>query len=233
MLKPLLIALLAGNAAVALWGYVASAHGPKLRLGDSAQPAAEGGPQWPERIVLVPLPAASAVPVAPAAVPARPATPPASPEAKATPGPVCLEAGPYGEGARAAVDGRLAALGGPGLEGLRWVRREAGGWWVAMGPYTEAAQRAKQAELRKLGLDAALQVQAGERWLVLARAPDAAAAERALQALRPRGVRTARVLEARDAAAAWMLRLPQATPAQAQALGAVRLPGPGFGACAG
>ena len=238
MLKPLLIALLAGNAGLALWGYVASARGPQLRLGDGTQAQSGTGSQWPERIVLVPVPASAATPApaslraaAPAA-PAAPVAPAAAEGGGSASGPVCLEAGPYGEGARATVDGRIAALGLPGLDSLRWVPRETAGWWVAMGPFAEPAQRAKQAELRKLGLAAEAQTQGGDRWLVLARASEAAAAERALQALKPRGVRTARVIEARGAAG-WMLRLPQATAAQRQALGAARLPGPGFGACAG
>lgn len=232
MLKPLLFVLLAANVGVALWGYVASARTPQLRLGGDGTLAPTGSePQWSERIVLVPLPDATPTPAPASNRPAPAPVEPAAPLAAAPTAIACLEAGPYAETARATVDGRVAALGLSGLEGLRWTRRESAGWWVAMGPFTEAAQRAKQAELRRLGVNAEMQTNAAGRWLVLARSADAAGAEAQLQALRPRGIRTARSMEAGQGAG-WMLQLPQATPVQRQALLDARLPGPGFRACA-
>lgn len=148
----------------------------------------------------------------------------------------CLEAGPF-----TAEENRQAlsqvskvlpkgswssqAVGVPGL------------WLVYMGPYADAeALQRKLVELRRLRNLSFEEVRSPSNLAMgvsLGRFADERAANAALETMRLRGVRTARVVNARPAMELMVLRVAQASTADQGKLGALPLPaGKGFIACA-
>lgn len=147
----------------------------------------------------------------------------------------CLEAGPYAATALDAVEQALAAV----LPARGWVRasREVGARYVVfIGPMASAdSVKKKGDELRglKLAFDELRLPGAREAGLALGHHDTRAAAQAALDGYAKRGVRTARVVVAREAGTEWRLRIDNAAPALAEQLRALKLPEGAFATCAG
>lgn len=126
----------------------------------------------------------------------------------------CYQAGPLTAGEHRRVSAVLSRQ----LPEDRWTTRTVpmpGLWMVYMGPYTDPDMMArKQAELqrfRNLSFEEVKSPPTLAAGLSLGRFNDAAKAEAALESLRQRGVRTARVVTLRPPADAMIVRVPQAS----------------------
>lgn len=155
-----------------------------------------------------------------------------SPNAAST---LCIEAGPF----TAAEFANARVLVGKTVPTGAWTTEaqvQEGQWLVYMGPYADADQlERKEAELRRIkgllfeeiGAPANL-----ARGLSLGRFKQEAKAEAALNALKARGVRTARVVMLRAPGDVHMIRVPAANErTQVQLAGLKLPPGKGFVAC--
>ncbi|MDR2156086.1 MAG: hypothetical protein LBE78_13860 [Burkholderiaceae bacterium] len=124
---------------------------------------------------------------------------------------VCLQAGPFDGKQIDAVRGAAAAL-----PGGSWRIDSVilpGRWMIYMGRFASAdAMRAKQDELRGLGIKAGRPGAAWEPGLSLGRYFSEESAQRGLADLGRKGVRTARVVPERPEAMAYLLRLFAADP---------------------
>jgi len=202
---------------------------------DGLRPHAEREPERlsrqvrPERIVVLPADAASAA--------LAPSTP--EPAASLPMRGACLEAGPFDTPATAAAVAALQALQPP-LPPGSWVdvaSERPGGWMVYMGRYpNREALEKKEEELRRTRVSFQ-EVTAPAEYamgLSLGRHDERAAAERALEQLGQRGVRSARVIEL-PPVRQHRLRVEAAEPALAARLSGLRLPelARGFQACDG
>ncbi len=180
-------------------------------------------------VVLSPAAAASA-----AAAPRAP-----EPPASAAPRSACLEAGPFATSASVSAVAALQALQPPLPEGS-WVDVKVdkpGSWMVYMGRYPNRdALAKKEEELRRTRVAFQEVTEPAEYTLgfSLGRFDDRAAADRALEQIGQRGVRSARVVELAAPATMHLLRVENADAALAERLSAVRVPalGRGFVACA-
>ena len=135
----------------------------------------------------------------------------------------CLEAGPYTPAEARAAETLLQAA----LPAGSWARRsveQPGSWIVYLGRYTAAdALQKKVEELRRLSapfeeLQGPPELAPG---LSLGRFDSRAAADKALEQLSQRGVRTARVVPLSEPATMTMLRVERADPALALELAAL------------
>ena len=208
MLRLLVLLLLLANGAYFAWSQ-------GLLRDWGLAPVQQAEPQrlqqqvHPERLRIAP--GVSPPPPAPAASPVRGVRGAAQavPVAPSS----CLQAGLFDEAQAASLRTALASLPAgswsldAGGEGARWI--------VYMGRYpSEAALERKRNELRGLKLRyEALVNPALEPGLSLGVYGTEAAASAALESLRRRGVRTARVLQERPGAPGYWLRLPQADAA--------------------
>jgi hypothetical protein len=146
----------------------------------------------------------------------------------------CLEAGPFTAATLPVAEAALAAA----LPGREWVRasREIGAQFaVFLGPFAarDALQK-KEAELKALTLAYETVSLPGERdsGLALGRYDTRASADDALEGYVRRGVQAARVVQLREAATEWRLRVENAPSSLAEQLRALSLPGGAFAACA-
>lgn len=159
-------------------------------------------------------------------------------EANAAPaaGPtVCLEAGPFSDEEATQLNNALARS----LPSGSWRTDRfpvPGLWLVYMGPYADAtALQTKQSELNRIAGVSFEEVRSPESLrmgLSLGRYNSEAAANAALQALLPKGVRTARVENVRQPTDVSVVRVQQADQPMQQQLKAMPLPPErGFVAC--
>ena len=190
--------------------------------------------------------AGSAAPLRPAAAPTMPPATPAEPaSAPAMPTPAaaaervaCLETGPLAAGDVAAAERALRDLQ---VSGLVWTQQksERGGVFIVyQGKFADEAALAKRREeLRRAQipfdeLRSASDLQPG---LSFGRYESRGAADTALEDLRGRGVKTARVVTLTPPATVTTLRVERVDPTLATRLSQLTLPplGTGFKACAG
>lgn len=170
------------------------------------------------------------------AVPAASAPPPATPAADTL---ACLEAGPFATGASVSAIAALQAAQPP-LPAGSWVDvkvERPGSWMVYMGRYpNREAFAKKEEELRRtrVTFEEVKSPPEYELGFSLGRHDQRAAAERALEQLNQRGVRTARVVELTPPATLHLLRVEKADKALADRLLALRSDalGRGFVPCA-
>ena len=153
---------------------------------------------------------------------------------------VCLEAGPFATEPEAGLAAAEAVLLQAALAEGSWAREAvvpAPVWLVFAGRYAEvAARRAKQEELKKLGIPYEALTTPAELapGLAISRHPSRDAAEAALAGLAAKPVKGLRVVEVSSAPAQQWLRVPKAdadTAERLKALPADTLAG-GFKACA-
>lgn len=151
-------------------------------------------------------------------------------------GPVCLEAGPFSLAEQRQVTPQLNQLAS-GSWTLQNVAVQ-GLWLVYMGPYGDAeALGRKQEELRRIRGLQFEEVRSPANLAMgvsLGRYNQEAQAHNALETLRQRGIRTARVVTVRPAQDVAVVRVPQASLAIQRLLASMTLPaGKGFGVCKG
>ena len=206
MLRLAVIALLLANA-----GYYAWSHGWLRSWG--LAPVEQSEPQRLERQIrpetLRILQARETPPVAPLGATEAPVA------AAPAPSPVCLLAGPLDQRQTDAVRAAAAALpqGSWSLESTPIPGR----WMVYMGRFSDdEALDKKRAELRARKVDFDRAGGTLELGLSLGRFSTEEAAQRGLTALNAQGVRTARVIQERQAATGFILKLPAVTDAQRQ-----------------
>jgi hypothetical protein len=185
------------------------------------------GDREPERLARQVRPDSVVILPPSAAIPTPAASAPASTTSAAEPGAttVCLEAGPFATGASVSA---LAALQNAALPAGSWsnVKVERPGSWIAyMGRYANREALAKKEdELRRarINFEPVLAPPELEPGLSLGRYEQRGAAERALEQLAQRGVRTARVVELVAPATLHLLRVEKADAALAAQLAALR-----------
>lgn len=231
MLRWLVLVLVAANLGFWVWseGWLAGPFG----LGPAVQREPHRPAQQvnPDSVRVLPAPAASAALTQAAAASEQAAAERAAAAQRASL--VCLEAGPYANAALDAVEQALAAV----LPARGWVRasREVGASYVVfIGPMASAESVKKKGdELRglKLSFEELRLPGAREAGLALGHYETRAAANAALDAFAKRGVRTARVVVAREAGTEWRLRIDNAAPALAEQLRALKLPEGAFAPC--
>jgi hypothetical protein len=236
MLRALVLLLFLANLLFYLWlqGWLTAVVG--------AQPGAQREPErlarqvHPEAVRVLPPEPASAVAsvMAQATLAPEPATSAAgvsSPQggasaataASAGAAPdalVCLEAGPYSLAERIQVEGKLKTVLRPG-DWMDATRERPGVWMVYMGRYgSEDLLHKKEEELRRIKIDYTIvRTPPDLMWgLSLGQYELRADADAALQKVAQRGVRTARLVAARQPDIAHVLRIPSATPAMQAAL---------------
>lgn len=239
MLRSLVLVLLLANA-----GFYAWSHGLLNEFFGAPQDTQREPQRLKQQVnadqltVVAPPGAASAAP------PTRPAsgeaaTPASSPDT-ATAGSnagrtICVEAGPFTAAEHAQVEATLK----PVLGATAWNTETIavpGQWMAYMGPYADADMLARKlTELRRIkGLSfeeihAPASLSPG---LSLGRYGSLDEANAALNALKLRGIRTARVVTVRQAVEVQVVRVAQADVDTQVALSAVKLPqGKGFAAC--
>lgn len=147
----------------------------------------------------------------------------------------CVEAGPFQAAEFAAAEAQIKKA----LPGGNWQVQSVsvpGLWLVYMGPYADPDMYdKKQAELRRirgLNFEEVRTPAALAQGLSLGRYNQLPEAEAALNQLRNRGIRTARVVNVRPAMQVQLLRVPAADDAAIKQLNAVKLPqDKGFIAC--
>jgi len=225
MLRLLVVVLLLANA-----GYYAWSQGLLRDWG--LAPAEQAEPQRlqqqlrPEALRLAGAPAQPAAPSAPASTaspaPAPAATAEAEPVEAQRPAAECLQAGVFDEEQANAL--RRAAAG---LPPNSWSLQRAsipGRWMVYIGKLADAeALSKKRAELRELGVSFDRPNNPSlEPGLSLGRFSTEEAAQRGLGNLVAKGVRTARVVQERQDAPGYMLRLPAVDDALRPQLDALR-----------
>lgn len=256
MLRALVVVLILANMGFFAWrqGWLGA---PLSDAHAGREPQRLKAQVHPERLVVEPPPAASAPEAGPSApddasappaagsAPSSPSDNPARPSssapatASAVPvaaGPVCLEAGPFTAAEQRQVTPQLAQLA-TGSWNLQNVAVQ-GLWLVYMGPYGDAeALGRKQDELRRirgLNFEEVRSPANLAMGLSLGRYNQEAQAHNALETLRQRGIRTARVVTIRPALDVAVVRVPQASLAIQRVLAGMTLPaGKGFGACKG
>lgn len=207
-----------------------------VRAGAASAPAAAG----------TNMPAPRPAPTAPASSPPEAAAPAASAPGAAAPAAsaatnertACLEVGPLAAGEVAAAERALRDLQSSGLAWTQQKSERGGVFIVYLGKFPdEAALARRRDELRKAQipfdeLRSASDLQPG---LSFGRYDNRAMADTALEELRNRGVKAARVVTLTPPAAVTMLRVERAEPALATRLTQLTLPplGTGFKPCAG
>ena len=147
----------------------------------------------------------------------------------------CLKAGPFGSAEMGVVTTSLKAL----LPQDEWRAEDVtldGLWFVYMGPYPDRDMfNRKQAELKAMGGLSFREVRIPTslaNGFVLGRYEQVQDAQNALNVLKDRGIRSARVVIIRPRMQAQNVIVPQATPTVQTCLNGVRLPqGKRFEAC--
>ncbi|TAK96373.1 MAG: hypothetical protein EPO09_06095 [Aquabacterium sp.] len=184
-----------------------------------------------------PSPAASSASISPP--PQAPATPSV---AKASPGTAsdskdtkCVEAGPFNASEYASLEANLKPILPAGSWGSRTVAIQ-GMWLVYMGPYADADMlERKQAELRRIKGLSFEEVRTPAHLALgisLGRFNKQEDADAGLNAMRNRGIRTARIVTVRPPMEVQVLRVPRASVGTQVTLASMKLPqGKGFSAC--
>ena len=235
MLRSLVLVLLLANA-----GFYAWSHG---WLNDviGIQPDAQREPQRLKQQVnaaqLTVVGTSSAVPASPSSAPASETDPASSaPSTEASAGrTICVEAGPFTAAEQPQVEATLK----PVLAANSWTTDTVavpGVWLTYMGPYADADMLARKlTELRRIrGLNfEEIKTPANlAPGLSLGRYGRLEDANAALNTLKLRGIRTARVVTLRPAMEVQVVRVAQADINTQVALSALRLPqGKSFAAC--
>jgi len=228
MLRWLVLALFLANALYFAWsqGWLGLGGGPAA----TREPWRMQQQVRPDMVRVLPpdtvVPAPSAAP----AIPALPASAAASAVVGAASAPesvlACFESAPLAPAGLDAAEQALAAV----LPARGWIRasRELPPpHVVVIGPLARDALPKKREELARLRVgfeELRLPGNEGGAGLSLGRYESAAAAQAALDGFAQRGVRTARVLPLREAGSETRLRIENATPAQAEALRALKSP---------
>lgn len=219
MLRLAVIALLLANA-----GYYAYTQGWLRSAGlvtpEQAEPQRLQQQIRPETLKVLRAQGATNNPTPPPA----PAAAPAADTAASTPAPTaaapadageCLQAGVFDDKQAAALRTAAAALP-PGSWSLE-PTPIAGRWMIYMGRFDDQdTLDKKRAELRARKVDFDRAGGSLELGLSLGRFSTEEAAQRGLTALNAQGVRTARVIQERQAATGFILKLPTVTDAQRQ-----------------
>ncbi|MFO1218388.1 MAG: hypothetical protein U1E89_08470 [Burkholderiaceae bacterium] len=252
-MRLLVAALMLANVLVAAWllGWI----GPGNREREPERVAAQANTQAVEVLGASAAGAAATTAAAPAAPttgaptprtttasPAAPASAPdAAPDAAAS-APVaervaCLEAGPFAAGELAVAERNLRELQVPGLAWTPQKIERGGSFIVYQGRFADDAAYARgKNELRRaqIPFDEVRNSPELEPGLSLGRHDSRAAAEAALEQLRNRGVKAARLVMINAPVTVTMLRVERVEPALAQRLTQLALPplGAGFKACA-
>lgn len=219
MLRLAVIALLLANA-----GYYAYTQGWLRSAGlvtpEQAEPQRLQQQIRPETLKVLRAQGATNNPTPPPA----PAAAPAADTAASTPAPTaaapadageCLQAGVFDDKQAAALRTAAAALppGSWSLEPMSITGR----WMIYMGRFDDQdTLDKKRAELRARKVDFDRAGGTLELGLSLGRFSTEEAAQRGLTALNAQGVRTARVIQERQAATGFILKLPAVTDAQRQ-----------------
>lgn len=253
MLRALVLVLILANV-----GFLAWREG---WLGDSLSNPQAGREPYrmkaqvhPDRLLIVPPQAAAASGAGSEAAPGSgddapaPASPPASGPSVPTSAapasanlvstsasPVCMEAGPFTQAEQRQVAPQLAQL-----PGGSWSSQNVavqGLWLVYMGPFgDQESYERKQVELRRirgLNFEEVRSPANLAMGLSLGRYNQESQAQAALETLRQRGIRTARVVTVRAAQDLTVVRVQQAGLAVQRVLAGLSLPaGKAFGACA-
>ncbi|MDE2401939.1 MAG: SPOR domain-containing protein [Burkholderiales bacterium] len=233
MLRSLVFVLLLVNAGFYAWsqGWLDDIVG--------VRPDAQHEPQrltqqlHADQLIVLP-PSASASPTQQAAAPASPASaaPSEPPPASRT---ICLEAGPFTATEHTQVDAALKPLLAPRQWGTENVVVQ-GSWLLYMGPYADPATLArKQAELRRMRSLSFEEVHAPANLapgLSLGRFSRLEDANAALDAMKLRGIRSARVVTLRPPTDQTIVRVPEADIKTQVLISGVKLPqGKTFTAC--
>ena len=219
MLRLAVIALLLANA-----GYYAYTQGWLRSAGlvtpEQAEPQRLQQQIRPETLKVLRAQGATNNPTPPPA----PAAAPAADNAASTPAPTaaapadageCLQAGVFDDKQAAALRTAAAALP-PGSWSLESTPI-TGRWMIYMGRFDDQDTLGKKrAELRARKVDFDRAGGTLEPGLSLGRFSTEEAAQRGLTALNAQGVRTARVIQERQAATGFILKLPAVTDAQRQ-----------------
>jgi BirA family biotin operon repressor/biotin-[acetyl-CoA-carboxylase] ligase len=227
MLRWLVLALLLANALFWAWsqGWLSPLFGPAP--GAQREPWRLQQQLRPESVRVLPPgaapPAAASSGASGAGMPASAATAGAA----SAPGTTlaCFESPPLTPATLDAAEQALATV----LPARGWIRasREASPQHVVvLGPLAREALQKKRDELTRLKLgfeELRLPGDAGAG-LALGRYESPSAAQAALEGFGQRGVRTARVVALREAGSETRLRIENATPAQAEALRALKTP---------
>lgn len=229
MLRLLVLLLVAANLLFFAWTQGWLDTFTSLRPHPEREPERLARQVHPERISVLPPGAASA-----AAAAASPAPAPAASAASAPQQGACLEAGPFAEGALASAVAALRAVQ-PALPPGSWVdvkSERAGSWMIYMGRFPNREVLVKKEEEIRRTRVAYQQVVTPAEYapgFSFGQFDDRAAAERNLEQIGQRGVRSARIVELAAPVTQHLLRADNAEPALAAQLGALRLPALGRG----
>lgn len=147
----------------------------------------------------------------------------------------CVEAGPFNASEYASLEANLKPILPAGSWGSRTVAIQ-GLWLVYMGPYADADMlERKQTELRRIRGLSFEEVRTPAHLALgisLGRFNKQEDADVGLNAMRNRGIRTARIVTVRPAMEVQVLRVPRASVGMQVALASMKLPqGKGFSAC--
>jgi len=217
MLRLFVLLLLLANLGYWAWS---GGHMREAGLGPAPErdPARLAQQLRPEALTVQPLASSVAAPPPPAAPAPAPSAEAAPPEASVAAAPeprnerVCLQVGLFDARQAEAVRVAAATLP-PGSWRIDQVALP-GRWMVYIGKLAgDSAVAAKRAEVRALGVDTATPGPGFEPGLSLGRFASEEAAQRALTELTRKGVRSARVVQERGNAPAFVLRLPAADAA--------------------
>lgn len=232
MLRAVVLLLIAANLIFYAWtnGWLDSATG--LRPHPEREPERLSRQVHPERITVLPPGAASAAALVPPAASAAAASAPLRG--------ACLEAGPFATGASVSAVAALQAVQPP-LPAGSWAEvkiERPGSWMLYMGRFPNREVLAKKEdEIRRTRVPYQEVTTPTEYTMgfSLGRFEDRASAERGLEQIGQRGVRSARIVELAAPATVHVLRADNADAALAAQLSALRLPalGRGFVPCGG
>lgn len=208
-----------------------SASAVSAALAQAIASAASAASEAPEGNDGTPLPTPPSSAAVASVAPANAATPASGPAAPT----VCLAAGPFGSVEMGIVTSNLQGI----VPRESWRTEDItldGLWFVYMGPYPDRELfNRKQAELKALGGISFREVRTPTslaNGFVLGRYEQAQEAQTALNKLKERGVRSARVVIIRPRMQAQNVIVPQATASVQSSLNGVRLPqGKRFAAC--
>lgn len=226
MLRLLVLLLVGANLLFFAWtqGWLDELTG--LRPHPEREPERLARQVHPERITVLPPGAASAAAIA--------APPAAASAASAPQRGACLEAGPFAEAALASAIAALQSVQPP-LPPGSWVdvkSERAGSWMIYMGRFPNREVLAKKEEEIKRTRVGYQEVSTPAEYTMgfsFGQFDDRAAAERGLEQLGQRGVRSARIVELAAPIGQHLLRADNADPALAAQLGALRLAALGRG----
>ena len=235
MLRLIVLLLILANLLFFAWtrGWLEGVAG--LRPHPEREPERLARQKNAELIVVLPPTAASAA-MTPRAAPGAPL--PGASVPNATLRGACLEAGPFATGASVSAIATLLSLQPP-LPAGSWTDvkiERPGSWMIYMGRYPNREALAKKEEELKRSRVSYQEVNSPAEYTMgfsFGRYDDRAAAERALERLGERGVRSARVVELAAPATQHMLRAENADAALAERLATIRSPalGRGFAPC--